>query len=223
MKRKRTVFITGGSRGIGLAMKKLFTRRGYKVIAPARKELDLNDISSINTYFSNHPNQKIDILINNAGINKPEWIDEMRDETISETIQVNLTSAFFLARACVPYMKKQKWGRIINVSSLFGIIARGKQSLYSATKHGLNGLTKSLALELAPYNILVNSICPGFTKTQLVLRNPPGKIKAIENDIPLGRLAEPEDIAQAALFLASADSSYITGHMLIIDGGYSCK
>lgn len=223
MKRKRTVFITGGSRGIGIAMKNLFTRRGYRVIAPTRKELDLNDISSFKKYFSDHPDQKIDILINNAGINKPEWIDEMHDETISETIQVNLTSAFFLARACVPYMKQQKWGRIINISSLFGIIARGKQSLYSATKHGLNGFTKSLALELAPYNILVNSICPGFTKTQLVLRNPPGKIKAIENDIPLGRLADPIDIAHAALFLASDVSSYITGHTLIIDGGYSCK
>lgn len=223
MSKNKTVLVTGGSRGIGLAICEEFKRAGYKVIAPTRQELDLNSLDSIKNFVAKPKNQKIDILINNAGINKPEWIAEMQDETIDETIQVNLTAPFYLIRACVPYMKQQKWGRIINVSSIFGIVARAKQTLYCATKHGLNGLTKSLALELAQDNILVNSVCPGFTKTQLVLRNPPEKIKAIENDIPLGRLAEPGEIAKAVFYLASPENTYLTGQTIIIDGGFSCK
>lgn len=222
MKKKKTVFVTGGSRGIGKAIVHVFKKNGFTIIAPTREELDLHNNDSIISYFQKNLVQA-DILVNNAGINQPEWIDEMHDETIEETIQINLTAPIYLIREIVPYMKKQQWGRIINISSIFGIIARGKQSLYSATKHGINGLTKSLALELAPYNILVNSVCPGFTKTQLVLRNPPKKIAELEKDMPLGRLAEPEEIAQTVYYLASEQSTYITGHTLVVDGGYSCK
>jgi 3-oxoacyl-[acyl-carrier protein] reductase len=148
----------------------------------------------------------------------------MTDENIEDTMQINLIAPIRLIRGFVGNMKKNKWGRIINISSMFGLIARGKQVLYSATKHGINGVTKALALELAKDNILVNSVCPGFTKTDLVLKtNSQEKITLLEKDIPLGRLAEPEEIANLVEFLVSDKNSYITGSCIVIDGGYICK
>lgn len=220
---KRTVLISGGSRGIGAAIAALLKKEGYAVIAPARGELDLKDDRSLETFVRRHKRTRIDILINNAGVNEPQWIDETTDENIRETMQVNLIAPIKLIRSVVPGMKKRRWGRIINISSMFGIIARGKQVLYTATKHGINGATKALALELAPYNILVNSVCPGFTATDLVLRNPPEKVRALAADVPLGRLAKPIEIARLVSFLISEKNTYITGETILIDGGYTCK
>ena len=220
---KRTVFLTGASRGIGKAIFKLLQKEKYKIIAPMRQELDLSKPISIKHLIEINKKAKIDILINNAGINFPQWIDELEDENINQHIQINLVSAIKLIRAFVPQMKKQKWGRIVNISSIFGIVARGKQTMYSATKHAINGVTKALALELGPYNILVNSVCPGFTKTDLVMRNPPEKIAALAKDIPLGRLAEPEEIANLVSFLISDKNTYITGTSVVIDGGFTCR
>ncbi len=143
---------------------------------------------------------------------------------MANTIQVNLIAPIRLIRGFIGNMKKNKWGRIINISSAFGIVARGKQVLYSATKHGINGVTKALALELAQYNILVNSVCPGFAKTDLVVkRNSPEKIATLEKDIPLGRLAEPSEIANLVEFLISDKNTYMTGSCIIIDGGFTSR
>ena len=220
---KRTVFLTGASRGIGKAIFKLLQKEKYKIIAPMRQELDLSKPISIKHLIEINKKAEIDILINNAGINFPQWIDELEDENINQHIQINLVSAIKLIRAFVPQMKKQKWGRIVNISSIFGIVARGKQTMYSATKHAINGVTKALALELGPYNILVNSVCPGFTKTDLVMRNPPEKIADLAKDVPLGRLAEPEEIANLVSFLISDKNTYITGTSVVIDGGFTCR
>lgn len=222
-KMKKTVLITGGSRGIGKAVVKLLTKTNYSVIYPSRKELNLSDNKSIEKFIKKNKNKKIDIIINNAGINFPQWIEEIEDSNIEKTIQINLSAPIRLIRGLIKNMKKNKWGRIINMSSAFGIVARGKQALYSTTKHGINGLTKALALELAKYNILVNSVCPGFAATEMVLRNPPEKIKMIEKDIPLGRLVKPIEIAKIIIFLISDDNTYITGANIIIDGGFTCK
>lgn len=221
--KKRTVLITGGSRGIGEAIVKHLKKQKYNVIYPTRAELDLLDNKSIENFIKKNKTKKIDILVNNAGINNPEWVGELTDKNIEETIQINLTSPIKLIRGFVGYMKKQKWGRIINMSSMFGVVARGKQVMYVATKHGLNGVTKTSALELAQYNILVNSICPGFTNTDLIRKNPPRKIAALLKDVPMGRLVEPWEIANLVEFLISDKNTYITGETIIIDGGFSCR
>lgn len=219
---KKTVFLTGASRGIGQAIADQLKNR-FKLISPARGELDLSNDTSIENFIEKNKDLKIDIIINNAGVNFPQWVEEITDKNIRETFQVNLIAPIKLVQGFVHNMKRNKWGRIVNISSAFGVVARGKQLLYVSTKHGINGATKALALELAPYNILVNSICPGFTKTDLVLRNPPEKIKAIEQDIPLGRLAYPSEIANLVEFLISDKNTYITGSYIVIDGGFTCK
>ncbi len=223
MKKQKVIFLTGASRGIGLAIFKKLKKEGYKIIAPTRRELDLSNPISIKHLIEINKNAKIDILINNAGVNFPRWIDELEDENLEQTIQVNLTSPIKLIRAFVPHMKKQKWGRIVNISSMFGIVARGKQVPYVASKHAINGVTKTLALELGQHNILVNSVCPGFVKTDLVLRNPPEKLAALAKDVPLGRLAEPKEIAELVSFLISEKNTYITGSCIVIDGGFTCR
>lgn len=221
---KRTVLLTGGSRGIGEAILKLLKSKHYKIIAPTRIELDLSNNKSIEDFIKKHKKTRIDIIINNAGVNNPQWVEEISNENLFETIQVNLIAPIFLIRGLIQGIKKRKWGRIVNISSVFGVVGRGKQILYSSSKHGLNGMTKTLALELAPYNILVNSVCPGFTKTDLVVkRNTPEKIKVFANDIPMGRLAEPKEIANLVEFLISEKNTYITGTNIIIDGGFTCK
>lgn len=220
---KKTVFITGAARGIGESIYKKLKTENYKIIAPTRQELDLSDNASMYRYIEAHRNLKVDILINNAGINLPTWIDELTDENINQHTQINLISPIKLISAFVPHMKKNKWGRIINISSIFGIVARGKQTMYTATKHGINGVTKALALELGPYNILVNSVCPGFTNTDLVKSNSPKKNALLAKDVPLGRFAEPVEIAELVSFLISDKNTYINGQCLIIDGGFTCR
>lgn len=221
--KKRTVLLTGVSRGIGEAIYKKLNK-DYVVIAPTRKELDLSDNNSIDLFVENNKKLEIDIIINNAGVNLPQWIEEISDDNLEKTIQINLIAPIRLVRGFVGNMKKNKWGRIINVSSIFGIVARGKQVLYSASKHGINGMTKALALELAQYNILVNSVCPGFTKTDMVINNnTPEKIAQLEKDIPLGRLAEPKEIANLVEFLISDKNTYITGSCIVVDGGFVSK
>lgn len=220
---KKTVFITGAARGIGEAVYKKLKKEKYKIIAPTREELDLDDNASIYRYIEVNKNLKVDILINNAGINLPSWIDELSDDNINQHIQINLISPIKLISAFAPNMKKNRWGRIINISSIFGLVARGKQTMYTATKHAINGVTKTLALELGPYNILVNSVCPGFTNTDLVKRNPPEKNALLVKDIPQGRFAEPIEIAELVSFLISDKNTYINGQCLTIDGGFTCR
>lgn len=219
----KTVFLTGASRGIGHAIAKKLKVKKYIIISPNRQELDLADKQSISRYFEKHKNIPIDILINNAGINYPQWIHELEDENIIHTLSVNLIAPIRLIRACTQHMMQKKWGRIVNISSMFGIVARGKQSAYVASKHGMLGLTKALALELGQYNILVNAVCPGFVKTDLTNRNSKEKNDILAKDIPLKRFAKPEEIAEVVAFLVSERNTYINGASIVVDGGYTCK
>lgn len=218
------VLVTGGSRGIGHEIVKLYENRGYTVYNPTRKELDLSDRCSVEDYINNNQDLGINIIINNAGINHINFLDKLKENEIYEMIEVNLLSALRLIRGFAPYMKDIHFGRIVNIGSIWDIISKPGRTGYSMTKHGVNGITKTLALELARDGILVNTVSPGQTLTELTRKNNDDEaIKKMEKDIPLGRLAEPSEIAKAVFFLANENNTYITGHELVVDGGLSIQ
>jgi len=217
---KQTVLITGASKGIGKAIADLLREQPfYEVLTPSHHDLDLSSRESIRTFCQKNPN--IDILINNAGINILGAVDILNDDDIDSMLGTNLIGPIALIRDIVPSMKKTNAGKIINISSIWGIRSKENRTLYSATKFALNGVTKALARELGEYNILVNSVCPGYVNTELTQKNvPPEEQMKIKATIPLGRFAEPNEIAKTVAFLISLDNSYITGQTLIIDGGF---
>jgi 3-oxoacyl-[acyl-carrier protein] reductase len=162
--------------------------------------------------------------MNNAGINLPEPLESLKPDNFNHTLQVNLGAAMQLIQGLVPGMKRNGWGRIVNISSIFSLVSRSGRAAYTASKAGLNGLTMASALELAPDNILVNAVCPGYVATDLTYaNNPPEVLDAIVNTIPLGRLAQPEDIAEVVAFLCSDANRYLTGQMIAVDGGFLCQ
>jgi 3-oxoacyl-[acyl-carrier protein] reductase len=161
----------------------------------------------------------IDILVNNAGITRDGFLLRMTDEDWDKVIAINLRGAFLCMRAAARAMLKQQRGRIVNIASVVGVIGNAGQCNYSASKAGMIGLTKSAARELAGRNINVNAIAPGYVKTAMTDKLPEEAKAAMLNMIPLRRYSEPQDIANAVLFLSSEESSYITGHVLHVDGG----
>lgn len=219
MSKKKTVLLTGGNRGIGKAILDEI-KDDFNVLTPSREELDLSDFNSIDNYLKIVPS--IDILINNAGINIIKNIESILDEDIQQVNMVNLVAPLKLIQNCVKTMKIKQQGKIVNISSIWGIRSKEKRTLYSATKFGIIGQTKALARELGEFNILINAICPGFTATDLTMQSLSTKeLIQIEQDIPLKRLATPMEIAKSVKFLISDDNSYITGQTLIVDGGFT--
>jgi 3-oxoacyl-[acyl-carrier protein] reductase len=162
---------------------------------------------------------QLDILVNNAGITKDNLMARMKDEDWDAVMNVNLRSAFVAIRAAQRGMGKRRFGRIINIASVVGIMGNKGQANYSASKAGLIGLTKTAAKELASRNILVNAVAPGFIQTAMTEKLPEEAKAALSAQIPLARLGEPKDIANAVAFLASDLASYITGQVLVVDGG----
>lgn len=218
----KKVLVTGGSRGIGRQISKLLKEKGYMVETPERSELDLTNLQSIEGYFSHNTN--FDILINNAGINVLAQIESIEHDSWHKMVAVNLTAPMLLIQKVVPYMKEAKWGRIVNISSMFSNITKEKRGAYSAVKSGLNGLTRTAAVELAPFGVLVNSVCPGYVETDLTYQNnSPSEIEKILQDIPIGRMAKAVEIAELVEFLISDRNSYLTGQSITIDGGFTLK
>lgn len=217
---KKTVLLTGASKGIGEAIKGVLETSGkYNLLTPSSSDLNLRNLESIEDFFND---QHIDILINNAGINILNQIEEISQETIDSMFHVNLIAPLILIQKAVPFMKKQRYGRIINISSIWGVRSKEFRTLYSATKFGLNGITKSLSRELGEYNILVNSVCPGFVNTELTKKNIPfSEQEEIKKSIPLKRFAEPSEIANIVEFLISDKNTYITGQTIVVDGGFT--
>jgi 3-oxoacyl-[acyl-carrier protein] reductase len=216
---KKRVLLTGGSRGIGKAIYDEL-KEEFEVIAPARSELNLTSMESIHNYFQAEP--KFDILINNAGINIIKEIENILDEDIEKINMINLVAPLKLIQYCVKNMKQNRFGKIVNISSIWGVKSKEKRTLYSGTKFGLIGQTKALCQELGEYNILINSICPGFTATNLTMESlSKEELGDIQKQIPLGRLASPKEIAKSVKFLVSDENSYITGQTLVIDGGFT--
>lgn len=218
----RKALVTGASRGIGKAVKELFEHNGIKVFAPGRDEMDLSSNESIEKYIRNL-NENIDILVNNAGINDLAGLEEISDEKIDEMLQVNLKSQLQLIKLLSPGMKKNNYGRIVNISSIWGDFSKERRILYSIAKAGVNGLTVASAVELSKYNVLVNAIAPGFINTEMTSKNnTPEQIKALAQALPIKRMAQPEEIAEVVYFLASDKNTFITGQTIFADGGFSC-
>jgi 3-oxoacyl-[acyl-carrier protein] reductase len=216
--------ITGSTRGIGAAIASLLKSEGINVVTPHRDELDLSNPASVAAFIASRKNDEIDILINNAGINLLNEIVQIEDENWQSMLRVNLTAPMELIRGLSPFMKFQQWGRIVNISSIFSLVTREKRAAYSAAKSGLNGLTRSAAVELAPYGVLVNAVCPGYVETELThANNSPEQLAKIAGDIPIQRLAKPEEISKFVSFLCSEDNTYLTGQTLVIDGGFICQ
>lgn len=232
----QTAIVTGATQGIGKSIASLLVKDNCRVIYTGRSEdskneipgaeyaqLDLCDQGSIDHFINQiiKGSSGIDILVNNAGIQIPSVIESIKLEDWYKTFSVNLTGPLQLIQAVIPYMKGSGFGRIVNVSSVAGIITKSGQCAYSATKSGMLGLTRTLALELAQYNILVNAVCPGTTATPMVEELlSVEKVEAMIKSVPMGRLGNPDEIASFVLFLVSRYNSYMTGQSLIIDGGY---
>lgn len=240
----RVALVTGGSRGLGLAMARGFAEQGADVMICSRKEDELASAAAIireglKVRVEFRPCDmsvrddvdalarsaleifgKVDILVNNAGINHPQAIDAISDDLWDRTLEVNLTSIMRLTRALVPQMKDRKWGRIIHISSVLGLGSKPGRNSYSATKAALIGLAKASALDLGPFGITVNCLCPGPFLTDMPLNLLSREQQQEFSDITaLKRWAQPRELAGPAIFLASEAGSYVTGEALLVDGG----
>jgi len=224
MSNHRTVFLTGGARGIGAAIRQELVTAGYAVLSPSREELDLASKDSVEAYLRKHADLSADVLINNAGMNVPEKISKISWDTWSKTLQTNLTSAVRLIQFLAPGMSSRGYGRILNTSSILGIVTKEGRAAYSMTKAALNALTRSAALEFGAGGVLVNSLAPGYVDTELTRKNnSPEELASITRSIPLGRMADPQELAKVAGFLVSDQNTYLTGQTVVVDGGFTCS
>lgn len=238
---KKVAIVTGGTRGIGLETVRVFKENNAEVILFGSKEESVSNAinllksegievtgyyPNLNNYFEIESTLKeiikkyghIDILVNNAGISAKESIENTTSEDFAKIIDLNVQAVFNMTKAVVPYMKENKSGVILNTSSMVSIYGQPSGVGYPASKFAVNGITKSLARELAPFNIRVNAVAPGIIKTDMVALLPEEVIDPLIKSIPLGRIGKPRDIANAFLFLASDLASYITGEVLSVDG-----
>ena len=237
----KVAVVTGGTRGIGLETVKLFIKNKANVILfGSKKESVDKALEELNAegltakgYYPNLSNYEeveavmkeihaefghIDILINNAGISAQKRIEDTTSEEFKNIMDLNVTGVFHASKAVVPFMKAQHFGVILNTSSMVSIYGQPSGVGYPTSKFAVIGFTKSLARELAPDNIRVNAVAPGITKTDMVASLPDEMIEPLIKTIPLGRIGEPLDIANAFLYLASDSSSYVTGTIIQVDG-----
>lgn len=238
----RTALVTGGTRGIGLAIVECLLDAGARVIATGTGEepspgitriseagepveyraLDLSLESSVETFCARLAADPVDILVNNAGVNQIAPVHEVAAPDYDRLHRINLRGPLLLAGAVVPGMRERGWGRIINIASIWATITKPGRAMYTASKFGLVGLTKTLAVENAEHGILVNAVSPGFTLTELTrstLR--PEEIESLAADVPLRRFADPVEMARVVAFLASPQNTYLTAQNITVDGGYT--
>ena len=238
----KTALVTGASQGIGKAVAALLARQGARVVLAARTAeklaavageieaaggqaaalaLDVAQAEAIPERLKELPAEfaAIDILVNNAGITADNLLARMSLADWEQVLRTNLTAAFALSRELVRGMMKRRWGRIISVSSVVGLMGNAGQANYAAAKAGLVGFSKSLARELGSRNITVNVVAPGYVETAMTERLPEAARAQLAGAIPLGRLGRVEDVAWAVLYLASEEGGYVTGHALNVSGG----
>ncbi len=239
----QVAIVTGGTKGIGKAVCLLFAEEGANVVANFSKDVEsaerLKEEAksrglSLGLFKADvtQPDQvkemveetfaqygKIDILVNNVGLVKDNFLMLMSDEDWDSLLRANLTSLFYCCRVVIRKMIPQKKGKIVNISSISGIMGTPGQSNYAATKGGMISFTKSLARELGFFDIHVNAVAPGLIESEVVSKMPKEKVAAIIKSSSLGRIGKPEEVARAVLFLASDQSDYITGQTIVVDGG----
>ena len=238
----KIAFITGGSQGIGKACACVLSEAGAKVVIAGRNlttlnkvtseiesqggqalaiKMDVTDPDQIKMAFSKVLESfgKIDILVNNAGITKDNLLLRMKEEDWLTVIETNLTAVFFVTRVAIKIMLKQRYGRIVNISSVVGTTGNAGQANYAASKAGILGFTKTIAREVASRNITVNAVAPGFVDTVMTQKFSETTTSKLLDQIPMGRIGVDREIAYGVKFLASEEASYITGEVLNINGG----
>lgn len=239
----KIALVTGGTRGIGLAIVKAFIEEGAsvalcgsrpetaeKALAELKELYPTADLMALSPDLASHAEVeeavaavkahygRIDILVNNAGVSARESLYNYETEAFDRVMDLNVNAIFYASRAVAPIMKEQGGGVILNTSSMVSLYGQPAGCAYPASKFAVNGLTKSLARELGRDNIRVNAVLPGVTRTDMVAALPKEMVERISAPIPLGRVGEPEEVANAFVFLASDKASYITGALLSVDG-----
>ena len=221
--KNKVILVTGSTRGIGKQIADDFESLGGNVMRFGTDDVDFLNFDSTNSFINSLSNlDTIDICVNNAGINRIDYLEDISIEDYDEILRVNLYAPFLVSQAVSKVMKKNKYGRIINVSSIWGTKTKEQRTSYTTSKAGLIGMTKTMSVELAKYNILVNSVSPGFTSTELtksILSE--GDIKQLSEQVPLGRFASVDEISKVVLFLCSDLNTYINGQDIKIDGGFT--
>jgi 3-oxoacyl-[acyl-carrier protein] reductase len=222
MNKQRKSLVIGGSGDIGTSIAhQLSQDYGDRVLAVSSRELNLLDNNSIDRFLNMH-GVDFDVLVHSAGINQPGIFESLEIADIEKTIQVNLIGFLRVAKALLPHWKKNSMGRIVIISSLYGVFSRKGRMPYAISKHALIGAMKTMAIEFAEYGVTVNAVSPGFIDTQMTFKNnSPEIIQKIISGIPVARLGLPTEVARAVAFLASPQNTYINGHDLMVDGGYS--
>jgi 3-oxoacyl-[acyl-carrier protein] reductase len=241
--KEQVAIVTGGTKGIGRAICLLFAVEGAEVIANFSKDVkaaedlmeeaksrglsvallkaDVTQFDQVKEMVEETFAQygRIDILVNNVGLIRDNFLMLMSDDDWDSLIKTNLTSLFYCCKAVIRKMIPERRGKIINISSISGILGTSGQTNYATAKGGVISFTKSLARELGPFNIHVNAVAPGLIESEVISRMPKEKVEAIIKSSSLGRMGKPEEVAQAVLFLASEGSNYITGQTIVVDGG----
>lgn len=236
----KTILVTGGSRGIGRAIVEKFAKEGYNVVLNYNKSeyaaLDIakqyknveifkanvsnpKDVEAI-VNFAEEKFKKIDVLVNNAGISSSSLLQDLSLEEWNNLFEVNVTGTFLVTKNVLPNMISNKSGKIINISSVWGLVGASMEVAYSASKAAIIGFTKALAKEVGPSGITVNAIAPGIVMTDMVSNLTLDEFEEIRKDIPLERIGETSDISNTAFFLASEEANYITGQVISPNGGW---